>query len=113
MRWLLIVVVVLSSALGEDSKLERTRALIENKEIAQPVAPSGLRAITSLFVVLGVFGFIILFLKRKQGKTSLSPVISRIRVSARAELVLVDIDGEKVLVGLNGDGISIIPFKKS
>lgn len=112
MRWLLILAFTFSTALGEDSKLERTRALIESKEVAQPVAPSGLRAITSLLVVLGVFGIVVVGLKRRQGKTSSGPVLSRIRVSARAELVIVDVDGEKVLVGLNGDGISVIPFKK-
>lgn len=113
MRWLLLLVIFVAPVVGDDSKLERTRALIENKEVSQPVAPSGLKALTSLFIVLGIFGVIALVLKSRQGVKGSSPVLSRIRVSSRAELVLVEIDGEKILVGLNGDGISLFPFKKT
>ena len=113
MRWLFVILVSVTLVFGDESKLERTRALIENKQVVEPVAPSGLKAITSLFVVLGVFGVFVLFMKRKKGTSSTSPVLSRIRVSGRAEIVLVEVDGEKVLVGLNGDGISLIPFKKT
>lgn len=113
MRWLFALLISVTFVFGEDSKLERTRALIENKQVVEPVAPSGLKAITSLFIVLGVFGAFVLFMKRKKGPSSSSPVLSRIRVSGRAEIVLVEVDGEKILVGLNGDGISLIPFKKS
>ncbi|GEM_PF-6566013 len=113
MRWLFVILVYVAPVFGDESKLERTRALIENKQVVEPVAPSGLKAITSLFVVLGVFGVFVLFMKKKKGTSNASPVLSRIRVSGRAEIVLVEVDGEKILVGLNGDGISLIPFKKS
>ena len=116
---------IASSAYADEgaSKLERTKALIEVNRSTQGAEgeeassqPSGLKAARGLVITLGVF-LIGVFLYQKFWKKTQkiitggsSPVLTRLKVAPRAEVVLVDIDGKKFVVAMSEHGVALHPW---
>lgn len=108
-----------------EQKLEKTRALMQENQLAHPaqapatkadddlVASSGIKMLQGLavlvsLVLVGAWAYKKFVLKDTTIVSRKMKLLERITIAPRASLILTEVDGNKILVGLTSDGISMM-----
>ena len=71
-----------------------------------------LRMFTSLLLVLGAMAGIYFWLKRRGGMPGAGQrrmrIIERLSIDSRRSMLLINVDGEEMVVGVGNDGMSLL-----
>lgn len=121
---LVVIVMLFSAPIRAEEKLDRTRAILERNEIAEPKSDFNpeetlpyARALQGLLFCLGVLlvGAHLVKKYKKPSSQSQSPfnIEGRIHLSPKTTITLLSVEGKRVVVASGSDQVSLLPLDSS